>query len=59
MSYTAILLEHEAIINFLKSRRLSLYASKPALRHIQEFIIAATAKGYRGKVVVSHRLFMM
>ncbi|UOF91515.1 IS701 family transposase [Fodinisporobacter ferrooxydans] len=51
MSHNATIPNHEAIINFLKSRRLSLYVSKPALRHIQEFFIAATAKGYRGKVV--------
>lgn len=51
MSHVAIVPNHEKMFNFLRSRRLPLYFSKPALQHIQEFIIASTAKGYRGKVV--------
>lgn len=50
MSHSAILPNNEAIFNFFKSHRLPLYFSKPVLQHIQEFIVAATAKGYRGKV---------
>lgn len=50
MSHSAILPNNEAMFNFFKSHRLPLYFSKPVLRHIQEFIVAATAKGYRGKV---------
>lgn len=51
MSHTAILPNNEAMFNFFKGHRLPLYFSKPVLRHIQEFIMAATAKGYRGKIV--------
>ncbi|TWH56975.1 DDE family transposase [Desulfitobacterium sp. LBE] len=51
MSLNSILPNNEAMFNFFKSYRLPLYFSKPVLRHIQEFIVAATAKGYRGKVV--------
>ena len=50
MSHSAILPNNDAMFNFFKSHRLPLYFSKPVLRHIQEFIVAATAKGYRGKV---------
>ncbi|ACL22100.1 IS701-like element ISDha16 family transposase [Desulfitobacterium hafniense] len=51
MSHSTILPKNEAMFNFFKSHRLPLYFSKPVLRHIQEFIVAATAKGYRGKIV--------
>ena len=51
MSHSAILPNNESMFNFFKSHRLPLYFSKPVLRHIREFIVAATAKGYRGKVV--------
>lgn len=51
MSHNTILPNHETIINFFNSCRLPLYFSKPVLQHIKEFIVASTAKGYRGKVV--------
>jgi len=51
MSHKAILPNNNAMINFFKSHQLPLYFSKPVIRHIQEFITAATAKGYRGKIV--------
>ncbi len=50
MSLSAILPNNEAMFNFFRSHRLPLYFSKPVLRHIQEFIVAAIVKGYRGKV---------
>ena len=51
MSLPTILPNHESISKFFQKHRLSLYVSKPVLQHIQTFIVASTAKGYRGKVV--------
>jgi hypothetical protein len=51
MSHLAILPNHESISHFLEKHRFSFYFSKPVLRHIKTFIVASTAKGYRGKVV--------
>jgi len=50
MSHDTILPKNDTMINFFRQHHLSLYFSKPVLRHIGEFITAATAKGYRGKV---------
>lgn len=51
MSHTSTLLNHDSIINFLQSCRLPQYFSKPAFQHIKEFVMASTAKGYRGKII--------
>lgn len=51
MSHTTIVPNHELISNYLSTHRLSLYFSKPALQHITAYMVASTAKGFRGKVV--------
>lgn len=51
MSHTDIVLEHSAIRNYLSQHRLPLYYSKPVLAHLETYMVAATAKGFRGKVV--------
>ena len=43
--------ETSKLYNFLISLSFALYFSKPALRHIEEFIIGAVQFGYRGKVI--------
>ncbi len=43
--------ETSKLRNFLISLSFALYFSKPALRHIEEFIIGAVQFGYRGKVI--------
>lgn len=51
MSHTAIVPDHAKLRNFLLQHRLPLYFSKPVLRHLTTYMAAATAKGFRGKVV--------
>jgi hypothetical protein len=51
MSHTAIVPEHATLRNYLLQHRLPLYFSKPVLDHILTYMVAATAKGFRGKVV--------
>ncbi|MFB5269707.1 hypothetical protein ACE41H_23400 [Paenibacillus enshidis] len=51
MSHTAIVPDHATIRNYLLQHRLPLYFSKSALPHIETYMAAVTAKGYRGKVV--------
>jgi hypothetical protein len=51
MSHTSTLPNHEGISKFLRKHQLPYYYSKPVVRHIETFIMSATAKGYRGKVV--------
>lgn len=51
MSHATIVPNHEIISNYLSDHRLSPYFSKPALQHITEYMVASTAKGFRGKVV--------
>ncbi|WP_340017900.1 hypothetical protein [Paenibacillus sp. FSL H3-0457] len=51
MSHTHIVPEHAAIRNFLSEHRLPLYFSKPVMKHIESYMVASTAKGFRGKVV--------
>ena len=43
--------ETSKLRNFLISLSFAFYFSKPALRHIEEFIIGAVQFGYRGKVM--------
>ncbi|NUU61464.1 hypothetical protein HPT30_14070 [Paenibacillus sp. JW14] len=50
MSHTAIVPESNAIRNYLLQHQLSLYFSKPVLTHVETYMTAATAKGFRGKV---------
>jgi hypothetical protein len=51
MSHTAIVPDHATLRNYLSQHRLPLYFSKPVMAHIETYMAAATAKGYRGKVV--------
>jgi hypothetical protein len=51
MSHTAIVPDHVTIRNYLLQHRLPLYFSKPVIGHIETYMAAATAKGFRGKVV--------
>jgi len=51
MSHTAIVPEHATLRNFLLQHRLPLYYSKPVMGHIETYMAAATAKGFRGKVI--------
>lgn len=51
MSHTAIVPDHASLRNYLLQHRLPLYFSKPVMAHIETYMAAATAKGYRGKVV--------
>ncbi len=51
MSHTDIVPEHSAIRNYLSQHHLPLYFSKPVLAHVETYMVAATAKGFRGKVV--------
>ncbi|GEM_PF-2822036 len=51
MSHTAIVPDHASLRNYLLQHRLLLYYSKLVLAHIRTYITAATAKGFRGKVV--------
>ncbi|MBP2657063.1 MAG: transposase family protein [Firmicutes bacterium] len=43
--------ETSKLRNFLLSLSFAFYFSKPALHHIEEFIIGAVQFGYRGKVI--------
>lgn len=51
MPHTAIVPDHAELRNYLLQHRLPLYFSKPVLKHIETYVAAATAKGFRGKVV--------
>ncbi|OXM16400.1 IS701 family transposase [Paenibacillus herberti] len=51
MSHTVIVPDHSALRNYLLQQRLPLYYSKPVVAHIETYMAAATAKGFRGKVV--------
>ncbi|MFB6367924.1 IS701 family transposase, partial [Paenibacillus elgii] len=51
MSHTAIVPDHDTLRNYLLQHRLPLYYSKPVVTHIETYMAAATAKGFRGKVV--------
>jgi hypothetical protein len=51
MSHTAIVPDHSTPRNYLLQHRLPLYCSKPVMAHIETYMVAATAKGFRGKVV--------
>jgi hypothetical protein len=51
MSHTAIVPNHVALRNYLLQHRLPLYYSKPVMAHIETYMVDATAKGFRGKVV--------
>lgn len=51
MSHTAIVPDHATLRNFLLQHRLPLYFSKPVIQHLTTYMTAATAKGFRGKVV--------
>ncbi|MBJ6363964.1 hypothetical protein ACFOQM_22305 [Paenibacillus sp. GCM10012307] len=51
MSHTAIVPDHASIRNHILQHRLPLYFSKPVLAHIETYMAAATAKGFRSKVV--------
>ncbi|MBJ6361635.1 IS701 family transposase [Paenibacillus sp. MAHUQ-46] len=51
MSHTAIVPDHDTLRNYLLQHRLPLYYSKPVVAHIETYMAAATAKGFRGKVV--------
>jgi len=50
MSRTSILTDDSTIHNFISKLHLPLYFSRPVIRHIIDFIIGATQKGYRGKI---------
>jgi hypothetical protein len=47
MSHTSILADDSTIHNFISKLHLPLYFSRPAIRHITDFIAGATQKGYR------------
>jgi hypothetical protein len=51
MSHTAIVPDHATLRNYLLEHRLPLYFSKPVIAHMETYMAAATAKGFRGKVV--------
>lgn len=51
MSHTAIVHDSPSLRNYLAQYRLGLYYSTPVLRHIETYMAAATAKGFRGKLV--------
>jgi Transposase DDE domain len=51
MSFTGIVPDHATLRNYLLQHRLPLYFSKPVVAHIETYMVAATAKGFRGKVV--------
>lgn len=50
MSHIAMVPEPTAIRNYLLQHRLPLHFSKPVLAHLETYMTAATAKGFRGKV---------
>jgi hypothetical protein len=51
MSHTTIVPNHAKLRNYLLQHRLPLYYSKPVIEHIVTYMVAATAKGFRAKVV--------
>lgn len=51
MSHSDIIPKHTAIRNYLSQHRLPLYFSKPVMAHIETYMVAATAKGFRVKIV--------
>lgn len=51
MSHTAIVPDHVTLRNYLLQHRLPLYFLKPVLAQIETYMTAATAEGFRGKVV--------
>lgn len=51
MSHTPIVPIHSEIRNYLLQHRLSLHYTKPVVNHIESYMLAAAAKGFRGKVV--------
>ena len=51
MSLPYRIAETSSIRNFMKELSFPLYFSKPAQQHIEEFIVASSQTGYRGKVV--------
>ncbi|AEF16490.1 transposase IS4 family protein [Thermoanaerobacterium xylanolyticum LX-11] len=50
MSHNKRITENSSIIQYLMKLNFALYFTKPVIRHIVEFIIAATQKGYSGTV---------
>ncbi|EGD50308.1 transposase IS4 family protein, partial [Thermoanaerobacter ethanolicus JW 200] len=50
MSHNKRITENSSIIQYLMKLNFALYFTKPVIRHILEFIIAATQKGYSGTV---------
>ena len=50
MSHNKRITENSSIIQYLMKLNFALYFTKPVIRHIVEFIIAATKKGYSGTV---------
>ncbi|MDI3311900.1 MAG: IS701 family transposase [Thermoanaerobacterium sp.] len=50
MSHDNRITENSSIIQYLLKLNFALYFTKPVIRHIVEFIIAATQKGYSGTV---------
>lgn len=51
MSHTTIVSVHDTLRNYLLQHWLPLYYSKPMIAHIETYMAAAAAKGFRGKVV--------
>lgn len=50
MSHTRIVTQHIAIRDYLSEYRLPLDFSKPLIAYIKTYMVAATVKGFRGKI---------
>ncbi len=51
MSNNSILPNNQLIRKFFEEHRFSLYYSKPVVKHLKEFLLVATSKGFSAKTV--------